>query len=82
MIPTAWLEIIFYAITTAVGVLVNYILVTARVKKKLEEQTLLYQFRVDRLTEEHNRDQQVLFALERKFAALTGQANGFHKESD
>lgn len=82
-VPTAWLEVIFYVLTTAVGVFVNYLLVTARVKRKLDEQSAVYRDRVDRLTGEVNRYEDKVEALERKFAALTGQANGFYrKEGD
>lgn len=80
---TAWLEIVLYVVTTVVGVWVNYLLVTSRVKQRLEEQSAVYRDRVDRLTWEVNRYEQKvedlskdIGTLGRAVAAISGKANG------
>lgn len=83
MTDTAWLEIVLYVVTTVVGVWVNYLLVTARVRRNMNEQSAVYRDRVDRLTWEVNSYESKVEELRkevgtlgRAIAAISGKANG------
>jgi membrane protein YqaA with SNARE-associated domain len=86
---SAWLYALITIGASVLGVIVNYFLVSALTKRKLEEQTIRYTERVERLTNEVLRwedkvdeQEKEIARLSRQMAALTGLANGtqFRKE--
>jgi membrane protein YqaA with SNARE-associated domain len=88
---SAWLYALITIGATVIGIVLNYFIVSALTKRKLEEQTIRYTERVDRLTSEVNRWQDTvseqgkeIAKLSRQLSALTGLANGtqFRKEGD
>lgn len=73
---SAWLEVLVYLVTVLLGIFTNFLIAAWYAGK--------YKERVDKLTGEVLIFKDKVDALERKFAALTGQANGmdFRKEGD
>jgi hypothetical protein len=65
---TPWLEVLSYFLVAAAGILANFFFISWKAGRYIE--------RVERLTGEVERYELRVESLERKFAAVTGKANG------